>query len=167
MATHVVAHHPSDRYDKEHTMILQNSPFRELDNYLNQRYSDARSAAFTTRPMPMDAYRRGDNVWVHLDLPGVTADSIDISVERNVLTVAAERGTPRQEGDRMYFDERHDGTFRRQVTLGEGLDADGIEADYTDGVLSVRIPVAPQAQPRKINVGTGQHAVEAGATDAD
>lgn len=146
-------------------MLLQNSPFRELDALFNMG-NETRSAWAASRPMPMDAYRRGDNVWVHLDLPGVAADSIDISVERNVLTVTAERGYEREEGDRVYFDERHEGTFRRQVSLGEGLDADGIEADYTDGVLSLRIPVAPQAKPRKIIVSSGQAALDATATDA-
>ena len=146
-------------------MLLQNSPFRELDALFNQRM-DPRSAWVSGRPMPMDAYRRGDNVWVHLDLPGVAADSIDISVERNVLTVSAERSYQRQEGDRVYFDERHEGTYRRQVSLGEGLDADGIEADYTDGVLTLRIPVAPQAKPRKISVGSGQASLESSATES-
>jgi len=147
-------------------MLVQNSPFRELDQLFNQAFTgDARRIA--GRPMPMDAYRRGDNIWVHLDLPGVTADSVDISVERNVLTVSAERSYQRQEGDRLYFDERPEGTFRRQVSLGEGLDADAIEADYTDGVLTLRIPVIPQAQPRKINVTSGQTALDASSTDAD
>lgn len=147
-------------------MLVQNSPFRELDSLFNQAFSgDTRRVA--GRPMPMDAYRRDDNVWVHLDLPGVTADSVDISVERNVLTVTAERSYQRQEGDRLYFDERPEGTFRRQVSLGDGLDAEGIEADYTDGVLTLRIPVVPQAQPRKINVSSGQTALDASATDAD
>jgi len=146
-------------------MLLQNSPFRELDALFNMG-GDARSAWVAARPMPMDAYRRGDNVWVHLDLPGVTADSIDISVERNVLTVTAERSYQRQDGDRVYLDERHDGTFRRQVSLGEGLDADGIDADYTDGVLSLRIPVAPQAKPRKITVSSGQAALDTESSEA-
>ena len=146
-------------------MLMQNSPFRELDSLFNQAFTgDARRVA--GRPMPMDAYRRGDNVWVHLDLPGVTADSVDISVERNVLTVTAERSYQRQEGDRLYFDERPEGTFRRQVSLGDGLDAETIEADYTDGVLTLRIPVIPQAQPRKINVSSGQTALDASATDS-
>jgi HSP20 family protein len=145
-------------------MLVQNSPFRELDSLFNQAFGgDPRRVA--ARPMPMDAYRRGDNVWVHLDLPGVTADSVEISVERNVLTVSAERSYQRQEGDRVYFDERPQGTFRRQVSLGDGLDADGIEADYTDGVLTLRIPVAPQAQPRKITVTSGQAALDASATE--
>ena len=146
-------------------MLVQNSPFRELDSLFNQAFpNDSRRTA--GRPMPMDAYRRGDSVWVHLDLPGVSADTVDISVERNVLTVTAERSYERQEGDRLYFDERPQGTFRRQVSLGDGLDADGIEADYTDGVLSLRIPVVPQAQPRKITVNSGQAALDTSATDS-
>lgn len=145
-------------------MLLQNSPFRELDALFNQR--DARAAWVAGRPMPMDAYRRGDNVWVHLDLPGVAADTIDISVERNVLTVTAERSYQREEGDRVYFDERHEGTFRRQVSLGEGLDADTIEADFTDGVLTLRIPVAAQAKPRKIAVTSSQPAIDTTAADS-
>lgn len=115
----------------------------------------------------MDSYRRGDDIWVHLDLPGVTSDSIDISVERNVLTVTAERTFQRQEGDSVYFNERHDGAYRRQVSLGDGLDAENIEADFSDGVLSLRIPVAPQAKPRKITVNTSQVAVDTSASDAD
>ncbi len=151
-------------------MLVQNSPFRELDSLFNQAFGPNQRARSTAgRPMPMDAYRRGDNVWVHLDLPGVSAESIDISVERNVLTVTAERSYQREEGDRVYLDERPEGTFRRQVSLGEGLDADGVEADYTDGVLSLRIPVVPQAQPRKINVSSGQgnsQAINTSSTDA-
>ena len=138
-------------------MLLQNSPFRELDALFNQR--DPRSWD-TGRPMPMDAYRRGDDVWVHLDLPGVAADSIDISVERNVLTVSAERSTAREDGDRVYFAERHRGSFRRQVSLGEGRDAEAIEADYHDGVLTLRIPVAQVAKPRKITVRANQPAID-------
>ena len=149
-------------------MLVQNSPFRELDSLFNQAFGTNQRAAWATgRPMPMDAYRRGDNVWVHLDLPGVSADSVDISVERTVLTVTAERTYQREEGDRVYFDERPEGTFRRQVTLGEGLDADGVEADYTDGVLTLRIPVIPQAPPRQISVGTGQRAEAIDPSRAD
>jgi len=147
-------------------MLVQNSPFRELDNLFNQTFGTRpREAWAASRPMPMDAYRRGDNVWVHLDLPGVSTDSFDISVERNVLTVTAERSYQREEGDRVYFDERHEGTFRRQVSLGEGLDAEGIEADYTDGVLTLRIPVVPQAKPRKITISSGHAALDANSSD--
>ena len=145
-------------------MLLQNSPLRDFDTLFEQ-LSGSRSAAATA--MPMDAYRRGSDVWVHLDLPGVAADSIDISVERNVLTVTGERNWTREEGDRVYLAERPQGTFRRQVTLGDGLDAEGIEADYSDGVLSLRVPVAEKAQPRKIEVKGGSSSAAIDATSSD
>jgi len=145
-------------------MLLQNSPFRELDTLF-----ELSRGGSPGRAMPMDAYRRDDNVWVHIDLPGVAADSIDISVERNVLTVTAERTASREDGDRFYLAERHRGAFRRQVNLGEGLDSEGIEADYHDGVLTLRIPVAQQAKPRKIEIRSGSFdadpAIEANASD--
>ena len=145
-------------------MLLQNSPFRDLDTVFDQL--SGRSAAAASS-MAMDAYRRGSDVWVHLDLPGMAADSLDISVERNVLTVTGERSWERQEGDRVYLNERRQGTFRRQVTLGEGLDADGIEADFTDGVLTLRVPVAEKAQPRKIQIsGSGRAAISGESVEA-
>lgn len=144
-------------------MLLQNSPFRDFDSLFDQ--FPGRPGA--GRPAPMDAYRRGDDIWVHIDLPGVAADSIDISVERNVLTIVAERSAQREEGDRVYFSERHLGAFRRQVTLGDGLDAEAVEADYHDGVLTLRIPVAPQAKPRKIAINAGQAAIDVQASDAE
>lgn len=103
--------------------------------------------------MAMDAYRRGEDVWVHIDLPGITADSIDIDVERSVLTVSAERNWQREEGDQVYMTERKRGKFHRQVHLGDSLDVDGIEADFADGVLTLRIPVSARAKPKKIEVG--------------
>ena len=125
-------------------MLLQNSPFRELDALFNQSgpRSTSRSAWVSGRPMPMDAYRRGDNVWVHLDLPGVTADSIDIAVERNVLTVTAERSYQREEGDRVYFDERHEGTYRRQVSLGDRLTLRQVP-DLSFGILQIPLQEVP------------------------
>ena len=115
----------------------------------------------------MDAYKRDNDLWVDIDLPGVNADSVDINVERNVLTVSAERSWDRKEGDQVYLAERHRGTFRRQVHLGDGLDPDRIEARYTDGVLTLRIPVAEAAQPKKIQVQTGSasRAIDASSTD--
>lgn len=110
--------------------------------------------------MAMDAYRRGDDVWVHLDLPGVAPDSLDISVERNVLTVTAERNWQREDGDRVYLAERTRGSYQRQVHLGDSLDVDGIEADLADGVLTLRIPVSEKAQPRKISVGTRRESID-------
>lgn len=146
-------------------MLFENDPFRDIDalfGRMGTRSSVAPSA------MPMDAYRRDNMVWVHIDLPGVSADSIDVGVERNVLTVTAERNWDRKEDDRIYLQERRAGTFTRQVHLGEGLDANGIEADYEDGVLTLRIPFAEQAQPRKISIGTGgRDAIEVESSRTD
>jgi len=138
-------------------MLVMNSPFREIDALFDQ--FSGRNSGPSTTAMPMDAYRRDGDVWAHLDLPGVAADSLDVSVERNVLTVSGERNWKRLEGDQPYLSERRSGTFRRQVTLGDGLDAEAIEADYTDGVLTLRIPVAEKAQPRKISVGVGSGSI--------
>ena len=136
-------------------MLVHTSPFRELDSLFSQLSGPNWRSAGSAQPTAMDAYRRDDNVWVHLDMPGVAADTIDVSVERNVLSVTAERTFHRQEGDRVYLAERQHGSFRRQVTLGDGLDTEGIEADYHDGVLTLRIPVAQKAQPRKIEIRSG------------
>ena len=138
-------------------MLLQNDPFRDFESLFRTL---GRTDAAENR-MAMDAYRRGEDVWVHLDLPGVSPEAIDIDVERNVLTVTAERTYPREDGDQPYLTERRQGAFRRQVHLGENLDVDHIEADYADGVLSLRIPVAEKAKPRKISVGTRAAAIEA------
>ncbi|MGH1489851.1 MAG: Hsp20/alpha crystallin family protein [Acidimicrobiales bacterium] len=128
-------------------MLMQNDPFELFFRGLGAKgESDHR--------VEMDAYRRGSDVWVHIDLPGVPADAVDISVERSVLTVTAERKLPRQDGDQRYLSERAHGTFRRQVHLGENLDVSGIEADFADGVLTLRIPVSEQAKARKIAIGT-------------
>jgi HSP20 family protein len=137
-------------------MLLQNDPFRDFDSL----FSRLGRGASGPMMMPMDAYRRGENVWVHLDLPGVTADSLDIDVERGVLTVSAERNWQREEGDQAYLSERPRGTFRRQVHLGEGLDPEQIEANFSDGVLTLRIPVAERAKPRKIAITPKQEAIE-------
>lgn len=140
-------------------MLLQNDTFRDLNAWFDQMLNRMNPSHW---PMPMDAYKRGDDLWVHIDLPGVAADSIDIDVERNVLTVNAQRDWQRQDGDQLYLSERHRGTFRRQVHLGDGLDVENIEADYHDGVLTLRIPVAETARPRKIAINrSGQRAIEA------
>jgi HSP20 family protein len=102
--------------------------------------------------MPMDAYRHGDNFYICLDLPGVSAESIDLTVEQNVLTVRAERAPVRADGAEMIVAERPYGTFTRQVFLGETLDAEQIAADYAVGVLTLTIPVHEAAKPRSIHV---------------
>lgn len=146
-------------------MLLQNDSFRDINALFDQMMGRNSSGQ---RPMPMDAYKRDDNLWVHIDLPGVATDSLDIDVERNVLTVTAQREWQRQDGDQVYLAERHRGAFRRQVHLGEGLDAERIEANYHDGVLTLRIPVAETAKPRKIEINrSDQRAIEADATESE
>ncbi len=145
-------------------MFNTNDFFREFDHAVGA--ANKRS----NNPMPLDAYRRGDDVWVHVDLPGVAAESVDIDVERSVLTISAERSWPVEDGDTGYLAERPSGAFRRQVHLGDSLDVEGIEADYADGVLTLRIPVLAKAKPRKITVGgltpAPDAAIEAEATPA-
>ena len=144
-------------------MLMRFDPFRDLDRLTEQVWRTAR-----TQPMAMDAYRQGDHVLVHLDLPGVPADSIDLTVEKNVLTVSAERRWAREEGTEVLAAERPQGRVSRQLFLGEGLDLDHVEASYDDGVLTVRIPVAEQAKPRKVEItsGGGAQAIEAASTEA-
>lgn len=140
-------------------MLLQFDPFRELDRLADQ----ARTPA-----VPMDAVRKGDTVTVYLDLPGVGADNIDLEVERNVLTVSAERRWTRAEDEQVLAGERRQGRFERRLLLGDTLDGDRVQADYQDGVLVVTIPVAEAAKPRKVAVGAaaGGDAIEAGSSAA-
>jgi len=122
-------------------------PFREMDRW----FSDvARTPASTA--MPMDLYREGDAFVTRIDLPGVDPASIDVDVDDRTLTVRAERKGATSEGVKWLVHERPSGTFARQLTLGYGVALDKISADYSDGVLSLRIPVAEEAKPRKIEV---------------
>jgi HSP20 family protein len=129
-------------------MLMRTDPFRDLDR-LTQQFlgTAARPAA-----MPMDAYRQGDDFYIHFDLPGIDADSISLTVEQNVLTVRAERVQSRADGAELLIAERPYGTFTRQVFLGETLDPDKIAADYAAGVLTLTIPVREAAKPRSIQV---------------
>jgi HSP20 family protein len=135
-------------------MLMRTDPFRELDR-LTQQFFGGQSPGTWSRPtpMPMDAYRQGDQYVVAFDLPGISPDAIDLDVERNVLTVKAER-RPLELGDdvEMEVAERPLGVFSRQLFLGDTLDADHIEASYEAGVLTLKIPVAEQAKPRKIAI---------------
>ncbi len=130
-------------------MALTFDPFREMDRW----FSDvARVPA--AAGMPMDLYREGEAFIARIDLPGVDPSSIDIDVEDRTLTIRAERRTPAGEGEQKWLvHERPTGTFARQLTLGQGVALDQIHADYSDGVLSLIIPVAEEAKPRKITVG--------------
>lgn len=135
-------------------MLMRTDPFREFDR-LAQTLAGASTPGTWSRPsaMPMDAYRAGDEFVVMFDLPGVTPDAIEVDVERNVLTVKAERRpTVHDENVEFQVSERPLGVFSRQLFLGETLDTDNIHAEYEAGVLSLRIPVAEAAKPRKIEV---------------
>ena len=129
-------------------MLVRTDPFREFDRLTQQLLGTAARPA----AMPMDAYRDGDTFYVHLDLPGVSADSIGLTVEQNVLTVRAERLPEQPSGAEMIVAERPAGVFTRQVFLGDTLDTDNIAADYNAGVLTLSIPVHEQAKPRAITI---------------
>ncbi|MHA6757365.1 Hsp20/alpha crystallin family protein [Streptacidiphilus sp. PAMC 29251] len=132
-------------------MLMRTDPFRELDRLTQQVLgTTARPAA-----MPMDAYRDAETFVVELDLPGVDPESIDLGVERNVLTVHAERRPTSGEDVELLLSERPRGAFSRQLFLGETLDTERIDAAYDAGVLTLRIPVAEQAKPRKIAISGG------------
>lgn len=109
--------------------------------------------------MPVDAYRLGDRYYLHFDLPGVDPDSIDVTVEKNTLTVIAERRWEPEADAEVLISERRHGTFNRSFFLGEGLDPDGIEAGYDHGVLTITIPLAEQAKPKRIVVGSKEKAL--------
>jgi HSP20 family protein len=128
-------------------MLMRTDPFRDLDRLTQQVFGTvARPAA-----MPMDAFRKGDTFYIKLDLPGTTLDAIELTVEQNVLTVHATR--PAMNGEvELLVAERPAGTFTRQVFLGDTLDADHIEADYSAGVLTLAIPVREAAKPRKVEI---------------
>lgn len=134
-------------------MLMRTDPFRELDR-LTQQFFGTKGTPAHPATMPMDAYRTGEEFVVQFDLPGVRPDSIDLDVERNVLTVKAERPAASEEGIEYQVSEQPHGVFSRQLFLGEALDVDRIEAGYEDGVLTLRIPVAEKAKPRKISISS-------------
>jgi HSP20 family protein len=129
-------------------MLMRTDPFRELDRLSQQVVGTA------ARPtaMTMDAWREGHDFYVKFDLPGVDPDSIDLTVEQNVLTVKAVRTREVKEGVEMLVSERPAGTFTRQLFLGETLDTEHIQADYSAGVLTIAIPVREAAKPRKLTI---------------
>ncbi|WP_370614616.1 Hsp20/alpha crystallin family protein [Mumia sp. Pv 4-285] len=132
-------------------MLMRTDPFREIDRLTQQVFGTAARPA----AMPMDAWREGDAFVVELDLPGIEPGSIDIDVERNVLTVRADR--PAREGvEELIAAERPRGVFSRQLILGDTLDTEAVQARYADGVLRVTIPIAERAKPRKVAVEHGE-----------
>lgn len=132
-------------------MLLQHDPFRDFDRLTQQVFGTV------ARPsgMPLDAWREGDDFVVELDLPGIDTEKLDIDVERNVLTIRAERLSNVPDAANMVASERSWGVFSRQLILGDALDTEKVDADYTAGVLRLRIPIAEQAKPRKIAISSG------------
>jgi len=135
-------------------MLMRTDPFRELDRITQQLLGQTGT---WTRPavMPMDAYRDGEQFVVAFDLPGVDPSSVDLNVERNVLTVKAERIPHYGDDVELQVAERPRGVFSRQLFLGDTLDTDHIDATYNAGVLTLRIPIAEKAKPRKIEIAGG------------
>jgi len=128
-------------------MLMRSEPFREFD-----RFTEAMLNERQARQIPIDAYRRGNEFTVHFDLPGVDSRFIELTVEKDLLTVRATRGWVRAEGDQVQIAERVQGDFGRQLFLGEGLDRDNISAAYENGVLTLTIPVAEEAKPRRVEI---------------
>lgn len=131
-------------------MLMRTDPFRDLDR-LAQQVFGADGTLARPSAMPMDAWREGDTFLVEFDLPGVDVDSIDLDVERNVITVRAERPNRASDAE-LLAAERPRGVFSRQLVLGDNLDTQRIAANYQSGVLTLRIPVAERAKPRKISI---------------
>ncbi len=130
-------------------MFMRFDPFADLDRFSRDVWGVKGSI------MPVDAYRQGDRFLIHLDLPGVDPDSIDVTVERNELTVSATREWKPEEGAEILINERPQGSITRRFSLGDNLDTDKIEAGYDHGVLTLVVPLAEQSKPRKVTVGAG------------
>jgi HSP20 family protein len=139
-------------------MLMRFDPFRELDRF-SQQLSGARSST------PIDAYRHGDTFTVLVDVPGVDPEAIDVTVEKNVVSIKAERTSTPTEGDDVLVSERPHGVFSRRLFLGEGLDATRLEAAYDHGVLTLTVPVAEQLKPRRVSVTAVTGGAPAGVID--
>ena len=138
--------------------LMRFDPFRELDRLAEQTLS---AGARALHSLPMEALRRGDEFIVHLDVPGVGPDDIDLTVERNVVSIRVRRLPDRQEGDEVLIDERPHGEFARQLFLGDNLDADRLTADTRDGVLTLTIPVSEASKPRRVVLGSAERSSDA------
>ncbi len=132
-------------------MSISYDPFHHLDELRDQLVSGGRAP----RSFPMDAYRRGEEFLVHLDLPGINPETVELTVENQVLTITVERRFEQLEGDEIIVSERPQGRFSRQLRLGSTIDTDRIAASYHDGVLTITLPVSERARPRQIQVGRG------------
>lgn len=144
--------------------LMRFDPFRDLERLTEQALAGSRGP----RAMPMEAFRRGDEFFVAMDLPGVDPAEVDVTVERNVVTVRAQRRPLRRDGDELIVDERAQGEFSRQLFLGDNLDTSRLDADFDRGVLTMAIPVAESSKARKIEIGhhdDGKQTIEAGSRE--
>ena len=139
-------------------MLMRFDPFADFERLSRQLWDFPRRSGYY---MSADAYHKGDRFFLHVDLPGVDPESIDVTVEKNTLTVSAERYWERYTDDQVILSERPMGSYSRQFLLGESLDTEKIEAGYDHGVLTVSIPVVETARARKIDVGTVHEALTA------
>jgi len=137
-------------------MLMRTDPFREFDRLDHAVWGQQGQSG----GLPMSAYREDGTFVVHIDVPGVTPDAIDVTVERNVLTIRAERSSPAPADGERLIDERPYGAFSRQLVLGDTLAVDDLSADYAAGVLTVRIPIAEKAKPRKVEITAGEEVKE-------
>lgn len=143
-------------------MLMRFDPFRDFDRLTQSLWGGETGRRMNG--MPIDAYRQGETFYVHLDVPGIDPASVELTVEKNVLTVSAEKGRPWADDVELIVNERPLGTFTRQLFLGETLDADRIQASCDNGVLTITIPVAEKAKARKVEIGQGQGSGDGKAT---
>ena len=132
--------------------VLRFDPFRDFDRMTEQLLGVPSGTARAPRFMPMDLYRSGDHYVLHADLPGVDPGSVDVNVENGTLTVKAQRSERTEDGVQWISSERFTGTYLRQLSLGDGIDTERISATYANGVLTVTLPVADRAKPRKVSI---------------
>jgi HSP20 family protein len=141
-------------------MLMRFDPFAEFDRLTQQLWNRGWAGTAAGPFMPIDAYRSGDHYVVHFDLPGVDPESVDLTVENNMLTVSAQRSWQPAEGSQVLFAERPQGSFTRRIQIGDGLDVDHVEATFDKGVLTIQIPVAETAKARKVEITTGSQPKE-------
>ncbi|KZF11305.1 MULTISPECIES: Hsp20/alpha crystallin family protein [unclassified Rhodococcus (in: high G+C Gram-positive bacteria)] len=140
--------------------MLRFDPFRDVDSLTSAMLGASSGSDRAPRFMPMDLYKVDDHYVLSADLPGVDPGSIDVDVDRGTLTLTAHRSAPESTGVQWITSERFAGTFRRQVSLGDGVDTERISASYDNGVLSITIPLAERAKPRKVDIAHGEIAGE-------
>ncbi|MGH3428627.1 MAG: Hsp20/alpha crystallin family protein, partial [Mycobacteriales bacterium] len=126
--------------------LMRFDPFRELDRLAGRALNEV------VRGMPMEAFRRGDEFFVYLDVPGIEEHDVEVTVERNVVNIRARRWSPRKDGDEVIVDERPFGELARQLFLGDNLDTSKLSANYHNGVLTLSIPVADESKPRRVEL---------------